>query len=108
MRHPVATLEGALLDAAVALCEGAAVWPGRIEWPDRLLDFVYRPSESWADGGPIIERERIRLDAGDEDWTAYSPMDPKLGFASGDGPTALIAAMRAHVASKFGAEVDLP
>jgi hypothetical protein len=126
-KHKVAELEGALLDAAVALAEG---WrPGnwglhgfRLEAPGwtrpakiahehnntqediEIYELWPQPwSSSWAHGGPIIERERPRLDgrpdsSGDGQWTAN-------GYW---GPTALIASMRAYVASKFGDDVELP
>lgn len=72
-------------------------------------------------GGPIIERERIQLDnAKDSDapaserryfWmaTIYSAFwEPQRADAHGVGPTPLVAAMRAFVASKLGDEVELP
>lgn len=68
-------------------------------------------SSNWANGGPIIERERINLvsqgDAHDwvasrwdyeaSDWTGHTP-----------GPTPLIAAVRCYVASKLGDVVEVP
>lgn len=76
------------------------------------------PSTEWGDGGPIIDREKISTvycepgtTAGDE-WEAYiGCLDPRRldnDPADGEGPTALIAAMRAYVASKLGEEVELP
>jgi hypothetical protein len=66
-------------------------------------DGVPNFSTDWAQGGPIIERERIQL----------MPWRPELGnVASWSGrtldswqesaATPLVAAMRAYVASKFG------
>jgi hypothetical protein len=66
-------------------------------------------------GRPIIEREGINF-------TSSGPASPMLWSASLPverdrkdspvhwrfGPTALIAAMRAYVFSKFGQEVELP
>lgn len=79
------------------------------------------PSTDWAVGGPIIERERVILDrAKDPDapasertyfWVAavYSPFwEPARADANGDGPTPLIAAMRAYVTYRLGDEVELP
>lgn len=119
MKHKVAELDGALLDAAVAMAEGDRLpdywldsangtpWlrPGREEW---------HPSERWDQGGPIIERERIGLWAGESPY--HGTPAPAGWFAEagdlcqfkGAGPTPLIAAMRAYVASKFGEEVELP
>ena len=103
-----AELTGAALDWAVALIE----YP---EWKEQgflecLADLefddgtAYAPSTDWAQGGPIIERERINInDFGGEGWEA----DDSLG-RYGYGPTPLIAAMRCYVASKLGEEVDVP
>ncbi len=68
------------------------------------------PSSDWAMGGPIIERERITvLPAHDmvslSDWRASTD---RLLTTQHEGPTPLIAAMRAFVASKLGDEVELP
>jgi len=65
---------------------------------------LYSPSIDWSQGGPIIERERIytyplRLEDG---W--WSTIEAKI--ISMEGPTPLIAAMRAYVASKYGEDVD--
>lgn len=72
---------------------------------DRLL---FRPSTNWQHAGPIIERERINIvtksnpDMGGDNWMATLPRNFR---ARGCGPTPLIAAMRACVASKYGDEV---
>ncbi|MDE4918569.1 uncharacterized protein DUF2591 [Cupriavidus metallidurans] len=66
---------------------------------------IYSASTYWNEGGEIIERERIGLmpavEGGVAFWIAAHPdySDPVRGS------TALIAAMRAYVASKFGNEV---
>jgi len=61
-------------------------------------------STDWAEGGPIIERERIDvLYEHDLRWIAI----PQKGIES-YGPTPLIAAMRCYVASKLGDEVEIP
>ena len=68
----------------------------------------FNPSTNWAQGGPIIERERISI----RQWPnvplvhAYMPQDD-APWAS-DGTSPLIAAMRAYVTSKLGDEVDVP
>jgi hypothetical protein len=92
-------LTGAALDWAVhqAWCEGAC------------HDEPYpHYSTNWAQGGPIIEREKIRLDTTwnceDGYWSAR--MDTVGGWWLGDTP--LIAAMRCYVASKLGDTVDIP
>jgi hypothetical protein len=129
MKHKTATLEGALLDAAVAKAEGhnfrilseaespigrevLVAWPEHHAEPRSYREF--EPSADWGDGGPIIEREGVYLwRAGverDTLWAAgYSLERWKVEAGVGSfGPTPLIAAMRAYVASKFGAEVELP
>ncbi|RQU16238.1 DUF2591 domain-containing protein [Burkholderia cenocepacia] len=81
-----------------------------------LIDFA--PSVNWAQGGPIVERAHIgfaqmffRGPPGG--WTAFVNARGTVvgldGDFDADGPTQLIAAMRAYVASKFGDEVpDAP
>lgn len=66
----------------------------------------WSPSTKWDDGGPIIERMKIMVSWNADHWVsgANDAVDnPKSRIWS--GRTALIAAMRAHVASKFGDEV---
>lgn len=123
MKHKTAELDGALLDAAVAMAEGMepSVQPYRVTG-DFGITFVrpepvcvaggghFEPSTDWRIGGPIIEREQItvapQIVTADlsEGWAAW--------FGCHDheqqGPTPLIAAMRAYVASRLGAEVELP
>lgn len=84
---------------------------------------TYTPTKSWAQGGPIIEREDITvrpvfhagrterdLDIYYKDgWTAY--IEPKVFWVTPrakTGSTPLIAAMRAFAASKLGDKVDVP
>jgi hypothetical protein len=71
-----------------------------IEWP-------YTPSTNWSQGGPIIEREGIRIvQVASTVWGAvYSSGDVgREHFAT----TPLIAAMRCYVASKLGDDVEIP
>jgi hypothetical protein len=104
MRHKVAELEGALLDAAVAKAEGwSADEVAAMMLDPKGADRYIAASTVWGIGGPIIERKRIRLDgrpdsSADGQWTAD-------GYW---GPTALVAAMRAYVALTFGVTVELP
>jgi hypothetical protein len=124
MRHKVSELEGELLDAAVALAEGwvkgsygldgfrpdgqgwTAGRDGRAEW---YIE-PWPHSSEWAYGGPLIERERINVKCwrslGDVWQAGFVPEDAATVRA--EGPTPLIAAMRAYVASKFGDKIDLP
>lgn len=78
---------------------------------DALGDIqVWRPSNKWAQGGPLIESEGIwtrTTDEGEDDpsckWRAELPYQ-----AVEVGPTLLIAACRCYVASKLGDEVEVP
>lgn len=121
----VSELEGALLDAWVAKAHGmvgmehpiAKGMPLTRFWGYDKMEGVhagprvtvtkFKPSTDWSWGGPIIERERIRLNyrGAGIPWAAQMfPSNP--GFpVYGYGGTPLIAAMRAYVASKYGEEV---
>ncbi len=70
------------------------------------------PSTNWAQGGPIIDREKIdfRWLAKQQEWCCYMHQHAIDGFvkAVGFGPTPLIAAMRCFVASKPGKTVEVP
>jgi hypothetical protein len=131
MKHKVSELEGPELHAAVAKANGWRVWPefglhaGLPVWltndkhaPTQAL---FEPSTNWDQGGRIIERERISVVAtaginGQEplQWVAFNGafdhyIDEQLpGYGNQQGPTPLVAAMRAYVASKLGEEVELP
>lgn len=68
----------------------------------------YSPSTDWTLGGPIIERERggfyPERQIGEEVlW--FARMGREASRYQCYGPTPLIAAMRAYVASKYGEEV---
>ena len=107
-------LTGAALDWAVAKCENVEpdennkpIWFG--DGDERV---EYTPSTNWAQGGPIIERERIAIAYEpsliyDDScrWKALCAMSDK---GHEYGPTPLIAAMRCYVASKLGDDIDLP
>jgi hypothetical protein len=66
---------------------------------------LYAPSFDWAQGGPIIEREKLAICIGRKQWLAFSDDTENAGV---QGPTPLIAAMRCYVASKLGYDVDVP
>lgn len=113
-----ADLVGAALDWAVAKCEGRDARPGRWRGKFSSNGGVWKPSENWAQGGPIIERERIAIcEPGfmlSGEWEAFiAPMldyrnQDIVGKFEGAGLTPLIAAMRCYVASKLGPDVDVP
>ena len=98
-------LQGAALDWAVAKCEGAETWN---DCSQILLvgdDEPYHPSTTWAQGGPIIEREKIDVCVDNDGWFTWYA---KKGDVERGGATPLIAAMRCYVASKLGDEIDIP
>ena len=113
-------LVDASLDWAVAKCMGVKV--GRpLGWNKSLATVAnikcypygppsYSPSTEWRQGGPIIERQRIRLEPlPDNGWRGYLP--GKCGIwvdIYGREATPLVAAMRCYVASKMGDEVEVP
>jgi hypothetical protein len=120
MKHKVAELGGALLDAAVAKAErDPSISMCEVPWIDGgttaghgMTGRAYSPSTDWSQGGPIIERERITVG-----WIEFgAPHWPGQWYAqysadnnhhhTADNP--LTAAMRAYVASKCGDEVELP
>jgi hypothetical protein len=97
-------LSGAELDAAVAQALGFE-WRVQGRWCiAEDSGFPFRPSSVWADGGPIIERELEPIDDNGAGglWRAQSVWKCQLkrGGWVCDGPTPLIAAMRAFVADK--------
>jgi hypothetical protein len=109
-------LTGAALDWAVCKASGtvdidihagmALTIRGDGDW--------WSPSSNWAQGGAIIERERLQLSPGyahdEHRWSAvrYDHLfDDDLDCFMG-GNTPLIAAMRCYVASKLGDEVEIP
>jgi hypothetical protein len=107
----VAEAEGATLDWLVAKCEGFIGADGK--YTDEYCDSLRHDqdggfSTEWAQGGPIIELERICLrDTGDEDDLMWEATDQRESTYF-RGPTPLIAAMRCYVASKLGEEVEVP
>jgi hypothetical protein len=112
-------LTGAALDWAVAKCEPddtLAIYFDEVtgeplehdDWQDNQ---TYKPSTDWAQGGEIIEREKIGFrfsgDFGFCAWKSYG-VGPHQNEYSQYGPAPLIAAMRCYVASKLGDQVDIP
>jgi hypothetical protein len=121
MKIKTSELTGAALDWAVAKCEGVSFVHGDCEY--ELDGRVFqrggcsverRYSTDWAQGGPIIERKEIGISRNapcskGREWEARPSITAKgAGGRWGYGPTPLIAAMRCHVASELGDEVDVP
>jgi hypothetical protein len=132
MKQKTADLQGQALDWAVAKAEsrviiqflgGGILVNGRTELGVELdveqgFNYMWHPSSSWSQAGPIIEREGIELS---RDMGVYPILpDGSLGvklvhkwMANIEcrwqyGPTQLVAAMRAFVASRLGDEIEIP
>ena len=95
------TLDGVLLDLVVASLEGKDL--------ENLND--YHPSTNWADGGPIIEREKINIQYDGIGLAKIYECSDGFGgnkiVAKATGDTMLQAAMRCYVMAKIGRVVDL-
>ena len=114
-------LIGPALDWAVALAQGAtnlkydtiASWWFVLEGKDRTLSKgwsasqSYNPSTNWAQGGVLIEQEKIRCIPYSVEGAGWYACKDALNFKEA-GPTPLIAAMRCLVASRLGDEVEIP
>lgn len=121
----VSELEGAELDAWVAKAHGMVSMEYPIAKGKPLTQFwgydkregvhagprvavaKFKPSTDWIWGGPILDDEKIGVHFSvGEFWVARTGEggDPDA-YCVGRGPTILVAAMRAYVASKYGEEV---
>ena len=117
MKTKTKELIGPALDWAVAKCEGYIddhyIWLYEATMQE-VAEGSYHPSTDWAQGGPIIERELIRVIAPTirgVDWIArikHGLPSNMNGWFEKTGPTPLIAAMRCYVASKLGDSVEVP
>ena len=130
MKIEIQDLTKSQLNWAVGACEGhpKAVDTSGLDGPIVVCGFkqkmlhsnregqewvAYQPSTDWAQGGPVIERERITLDydfdgQGLSLWTARKyAFDGTLLWAE-FGDTPLIAAMRCFVKSRLGDEIEIP
>ena len=115
MKVKTSKLTDHALDWAVAVCGGRGVefddprdpWLTRNGVADQPLH-SYTPSTDWAQGGPIIERERIGLSWVESNWRYMDGC--WSGVCAGQiryAPTPLIAAMRAYVESRLGDEIEV-
>jgi hypothetical protein len=120
----ISKAEGRVLDWLVAKCEGATnlrhcpgmyeAWvytvPKNDDFPksiEYLANIEY--STDWAQGGPIIEREKISLSQFNTKtsellWSASAFWVKRWAC----GTTPLIAAMRCYCISKMGATAEVP
>ena len=100
MKIKTSELKDQALDWAVSEAEG-------VSYADYMEDGPINQrkwSTDWAQAGPIIERERISIGPyGDEFWAQSSAT-----IDTYYGPTPLVAAMRAFVASRLGDEIEIP
>ncbi len=70
---------------------------------------LFTPSTNWAQGGALIERERIDVISdpnGTAGWLGRNYVNQTIVALY--GPTPLVAAMRCLVASRLGDEVEIP
>lgn len=115
MKAKTFELSGAALDWAVASAQGYEIvldpdgsWDTRTishqHYSKKLKFNNYRPSEFWAQGGEIIEREGISLEFSNGDWFAKYETSAIQYFSY----SPLLSAMRCYVASKLGEEVEIP
>lgn len=101
-------LTGAALDWAVAKCEGEAYLPETTFDGIGMEHAAIRYSTDWAQGGPIIERERISIRHWANAPVVHAYMSQDDAPWSSDEASPLIAAMRCYVASTLGDEVEVP
>lgn len=99
-------LTGVALDWAVAKCEGHD--EEYILAPDQfiLIHDDFRYSTNWAQGGPIIEREGIGINAHLDGFEWFARDYWGMNEQAAEKP--LVAAMRCYVASKLGDDVEIP
>ena len=114
MKIKTSELQGAALVVLVAKCEGVVVVYDRMNGWWETSDpryaepndpVVFDPSTDWTQGGPIIEREKMRIAYNSDEHIWEAGWDCHV---KGWGDTPLVAAMRCYVASKLGDEVDVP
>lgn len=101
-------LIGPALDWAVANCEELVSINTKNLFEPWYLLRDYTPSNDWAQGGPIIEREGIQIQKHLSGWVALPEGAEFSEENYQEGETPLIAAMRCFVASKLGEEVEIP
>lgn len=110
-----AQLNGADLDYWVARAEGLypMLYRGQCYASDNVGDDfhqmrLYTPSKDWAQGGPILERLRLKPEPRSDQagWRTAAPAAVQRPLFYQVGQTLLESAMRCYVAFKFGAEFD--
>ncbi|OBS08533.1 phage protein NinX family protein [Acidihalobacter prosperus] len=108
-RPEAAALEGSALDLAVA--QALRLSPETNDGIVSVDGVRFAPSRDWADGGPLIERFRMRIHVLELSWgrgqALWAAEFPGFGFETegfahgwSTGPNPLLAAMRALVAAR--------
>lgn len=92
------------------------LWVAKAERVDPSVDeqLKYMPSTNWEQAGPIIEREGIHMapmPAKGSTWCAIAVgrLQDRANATPGpwiEGPTPLVAAMRAYVVARFGTDIQ--
>ena len=79
-------------------------------WETTEVVPLFNPTSNWAQGGPIIEREKFDIGTTDEGWYAgsHNRLDDPNPLIWCNGKTPLEAAMRCFVISKLGNKVEVP
>lgn len=109
-------LTGDALDWAVAKCEGITPIAVKKKYSEGYILYSIPAStvpleysSKWAQGGPIIEREKISVLDANGCWGARKTYwDNSQSSRDYFGTKPLIAAMRCYVASKLGDTVEIP
>jgi hypothetical protein len=118
MKIKVSEAKDQVLDYLVAKCEGRGFVFGETDYTDgrtyqRGTAQATGPhySTNWAQGGPIIEREKISImEECNGTWMGSigGCTDLDMPLWQEHATTPLIAAMRCYVASKLGDDVEVP
>ena len=66
---------------------------------------VYSPTTNWSQGGPLIDLWKVDVV---HQGQHPEPWHAAVRCETGNGPTPLIAVIRAHVTSDMGEEVEVP
>lgn len=118
MKIKASELIGAQLDWAVAQASDFKVriissdnpdgrWQIQKPW---MNSGPFWPSQDWSQGGPLIDKHNVFLGASLGAPLAICRVATDRGMREShcEGPTKLIAAMRAIVAAKLGDEIEVP
>ena len=99
----VAKCEGKVVRIVSGVCHDADLLEMEVDGDTHL-----RYTADWAQGGPIIEREKIDVRYTGQCWGAARQLNEYDEPDEWFGPTPLSAAMRCYVASKMGEVIEAP